>query len=425
MHAEACLFPELGATSRPNCSALTPYAVMSIVAPAGPLRSSWAAVGHGRTDLRMRKARARRHALGAAVIAAAMLAATPVLAQGWWPWNNNNAGSERPPIPDEPVYRQPQQQDMPPVEQPRPEPAPGAQLPPPQTAPAVNWSTKNPICLQLEQRLVQDGQRSSGARDRLPAIEAEMAQAERAYEQAQSDLERYDCYEYFIFSKTLRRSRRCIDLAQQRDAAQRRASDLEAQRHQIASSGERSYREEIVRELARNNCGNSYTQEARRYDRGGGDSIWQDEDESNFSNRWTPFSGNQSSATYRTVCVRLCDGYYFPVSFSTLPSHFEQDAEACQSKCAAPAELYYYQNPGAGMDQSLSFQSQQPYTSLKTAFRYRKELVRGCSCKEAEYVAPDAAAGQGKRAATGADIGATTGWEARSDVEAQRQQQPQ
>ncbi|MFA5900010.1 MAG: DUF2865 domain-containing protein [Hyphomicrobium sp.] len=362
----------------------------------------------------MRKARARRHALGAAIVAATMFAAAPVLAQGWWPWSNS--GPERAPIPDEPVYRQPQQ-DVPPMQQPRPEPAPGAQLPPPQSAPAVNWSTKNPICLQLEQRLVQDGQRSSGMRDRLPAIEAEMAQAERAYEQSQSDLERNDCYEYFIFSKTLRRSRRCIDLAQQRDGAQRRASELEAQRQQIANSGQRSYREEIVRELARNNCGSSYTQEARRYDRGGGgDSIWQDEDESNFSNRWTPFSGSQS-ATYRTVCVRLCDGYYFPVSFSTLPSHFEQDAQACQSKCAAPSDLYYYQNPGAGMDQSLSFRTQEPYTNLKTAFRYRKELIRGCSCKEAEFTPPDSATDKSKRA-----DGGVTGWEARSDVEAQKPQ---
>jgi hypothetical protein len=366
----------------------------------------------------MRKARARRQALGAAVLAAAVLAACPVLAQGWWPWSSDERERERPPIPDEPVYREPPPADAaPPGMQPRPEPAPGAQLPPPQAAPPVNWSTKNPICLQLEQRLVQDGQRSNGMRDQLPAIEAEIQRAEQAYEQSRSDLERYDCYEYFIFSKTLRRTRRCVDLADQGEAARRRLSELEAQRQQIASSGARSYREEIVSELARNNCGANYTQEARRYDRGGESSIWQDEGESSFSNGWTPFGGApHSSATYRTVCVRLCDGYYFPVSFSTLPSHFEQDSEACQSKCAAPAELYYYQNPGAGMDQSVAFRSQEPYTSLKTAFRYRKELVKGCSCKEAEYVPKDAPADQGKRAE-----GASTGWEARSEVDTQNQ----
>jgi len=365
----------------------------------------------------MRKARARRHALGAAIAAAVMLAAYPVLAQGWWPWSSSE--HERAPVPDEPVYREPPPLGSePPTMQPPAARAPGAQEAPLQAAPPVNWSTKNPICLQLEQRLVQEGNRSSQTRDRLPAIEAELRQVEHAYEQSESDLERYDCYEYFLFSKSLRRTRRCVDLAQQREQTQRKVSELEAQRQQIVSSGEQSYRDDIVRELARNNCGANYTQEARRYDRGDDRSIWQDEGESSFSGRWTPFGGAHSGDTYRTVCGRLCDGYYFPVSFSTLPSHFEQDAEQCQSKCAAPTELYYYQNPGAAMDQSVAFRSQEPYTSLKTAFRYRKELVRGCSCKEAEYVAPDAPAGQGKRA----DTDATTGWEARSDAQAQGQQ---
>jgi Protein of unknown function (DUF2865) len=96
--------------------------------------------------------------------------------------------------------------------------------------------------------------------------------------------------------------------------------------------------------------------------------------------------GNLPFATYRTLCVRLCDGYYFPVSFSTLPNHFQRDADQCQSQCAAPAELYYHQNPGGAVEQMVSASSQQPYTSLKSAWRYRKEFVQGCSCKAAEYV---------------------------------------
>ena len=87
--------------------------------------------------------------------------------------------------------------------------------------------------------------------------------------------------------------------------------------------------------------------------------------------------GNLPFATYRTLCVRLCDGYYFPVSFSTLPNHFQRDAELCQSQCAAPAELYYHQNPGGAVEQMVSAGSQQPYTSLKSAWRYRKEFVTG------------------------------------------------
>ncbi|HRK17377.1 MAG TPA: DUF2865 domain-containing protein [Hyphomicrobiaceae bacterium] len=151
----------------------------------------------------------------------------------------------------------------------------------------------------------------------------------------------------------------------------------------MMGSGERSYQDEIIRELARNGCGQQYVQEARRRDASGGlFGGWQTEDDGPRSeNKF----GHLPFATYRTVCVRLCDGYFFPVSFSTLPNHFARDADVCSSRCAAPAELYYHQNPGADMRQAVSARAQTPYTGLKTAFRYTKELVPGCSCKEAEY----------------------------------------
>jgi hypothetical protein len=37
------------------------------------------------------------------------------------------------------------------------------------------------------------------------------------------------------------------------------------------------------------------------------------------------------------------------------------------------------------VEQMVSASSQQPYTGLKMAFRYRKEYVPGCSCKQTEY----------------------------------------
>jgi Protein of unknown function (DUF2865) len=341
--------------------------------------------------------RRRRYGLAAAIASTVMLAACPVLAQGWWPWSDGEP--ERAPVPEEPVYRP-------------------DEAPPPGPGPSVDWSTRNPICLQLEQRLVQDGQRTNQSRSALPGIETQMRQAEQTMQVSQRDLDRRDCYEYFLFSKTLRRTRTCVNLSREKEQAKRQLADLGAQRQQILSSSERSFRADIIRELARNNCGDNYTREARRENSNPFSSIWQDEEGGgNYGNNWTPY-GAPSYATYRTVCVRLCDGYYFPVSFSTLPSHFEQDAAVCQNKCAAPAELYYYQNPGATVDQSVALRSQEPYTSLRTAFRYRKELVQGCSCKQAEFL-PDGKPGD---AASVGNPGA--GWAARSEWEAQSRPQP-
>ena len=335
-------------------------------------------------DTRAAKRCGWRKALSAAAcLSALVMAAAPASSESWWPFGGNDE-PQRAPVPREPVYRP----------QAVPAPIPN-QAPAPQGA--TNWSTKNPICLQLEQRLVQEGQKGNQSRDQLPKLEAELREVDRTYNVGSQQLDK-TCFEYFLFTKTFKATSQCKELSRQVDGAKRRLGELEVQRQQIAGSAGRSYQDDIVRELARNNCGANYVDQARRRDGG----VWQDE-ESAGNNTWTPQNGS-GVATYRTLCVRLCDGFYFPVSFSTLPSHFPQDAEACQSRCAAPTELYYHPNPGGSVDHAVALKSQEPYTKLKVAFRYRKEFVNGCSCKEAEFV--PAVAGGDKKADGGTSIGA-------------------
>jgi hypothetical protein len=299
------------------------------------------------------------------VLASIVLPASAALGQSWqWPWENQPR-----PIPSAPVYRPPGI--------PAPIPPGSAVLPPPQ----ANLN-RSPICLQLEQRLAQESTRGAQGREQLPRIEQEIRQIEKQLRPVEIKLDR-DCFEFFFFAKSLRQTRECVNANALVEQSKRRLVELETQRQQLISTSGRSYQDDIVRELARNNCGANYQQEAAR--RGG--SIfggWQDEDSiggnSGLGNNGAPIG------TYRTVCVRLCDGYYFPVSFSTLPNHFERDEDLCRSRCEAPAELYYYQNPGGTPDQMVSAKTRQPITQLKTAFRFRKEYVQGCSCKKAEYV---------------------------------------
>jgi hypothetical protein len=84
--------------------------------------------------------------------------------------------------------------------------------------------------------------------------------------------------------------------------------------------------------------------------------------------------------TYRTMCVRLCDGYYWPVSFATSKDSFARDEQACLRSCGASAALYYYPNPGGAADDMVSLQGQ-PYKSLGTAFVYRATYDPGCKCR--------------------------------------------
>ncbi len=71
------------------------------------------------------------------------------------------------------------------------------------------------------------------------------------------------------------------------------------------------------------------------------------------------------------------------------------------------------------MKQATSVKSQQPYTSLRSAFRYQKEFVTGCSCKEAEYVPP---AGEKKAEATGQGTAASGSQAFRAPAQQPRQQ---
>ena len=219
----------------------------------------------------------------------------------------------------------------------------------------------------------------------LPRLENDMRQAERAMRAAQEQLDRGNCYEYefLVFGKSLRNNAVCRGHASQVEINKRRVGELDAQRQQIIQTGGRSLQDDLIRELARNNCGQSYQQQAARNGAGPFSSLWQDEDSGPGGNRYS------YGATFRTVCVRLCDGAFFPVSFSTLPNSFDRDQDLCQQKCAAPAELYYHsQNPGQGIEHAISHKTRQPYTTLRTAFRFRKEFVGGCSCKATEFSPP-------------------------------------
>lgn len=91
----------------------------------------------------------------------------------------------------------------------------------------------------------------------------------------------------------------------------------------------------------------------------------------------------RSRGTYRTLCVRTCDGYYFPISFSTVPDQFTADAQTCQAMCpGAQSELYYHPNPGGGPESMTSITGA-PYSALPTAFQYRESYNQACTCRPA------------------------------------------
>lgn len=71
-------------------------------------------------------------------------------------------------------------------------------------------------------------------------------------------------------------------------------------------------------------------------------------------------------------CVRGCDGRYFPAQGSDA----ESKAQSCKSFCPASETSLVY---GSNIEDATT-ENGKPYSDLPNAFRYRKEIVAGCTC---------------------------------------------
>jgi hypothetical protein len=103
-------------------------------------------------------------------------------------------------------------------------------------------------------------------------------------------------------------------------------------------------------------------------------------------NRVNPFDGRRqqpiysSGGRYKTMCVRLCDGFYFPISSAARRREFYRDAEQCQAQCDSETRLFYMSRD-SGSIESARDQTGLYYEELRNAFLYRKKLDKSCSCR--------------------------------------------
>jgi Protein of unknown function (DUF2865) len=256
--------------------------------------------------------------------------------------------------------------------------------PPPQGAPAGN-----PMCPRLEGQLATID-RGGGTGD--PAKDDQIRRYQDAANKQQGELDRVTsqakrmgCDSTGFFSLFSGQSAQCgpvnNQIQQMRGNLDQINSSL-AQLRGAGSSDRDNQRRSVLMALAQNNCGPQY---AAALQQGSG----------NFLNNL--FGGNNpagqpgmpagdvgpQSGTYRTVCVRSCDGGYFPISFATVPGRFPDDERSCKALCpASEATLFTYRNPGEDISSAVSINGQ-PYTALPNAFRYRQEFNPSCSCKAA------------------------------------------
>jgi hypothetical protein len=263
-----------------------------------------------------------------------------------------------------------------PFSAPAPPPAPTA----PNAAPAPGAGGRNQTCLRLESQLA--------AVDRGAGIDPAKAEQIKRYEDAaakqQAEVDRLGqqsqrlgCQGGGFFALFSGQSPQCGPLNNQ---IQQMRANLdrtltEIQRLQ-GNSGEREgQRRGILVALGQNDCGPQYRQYVTAGPGGFFDNLF------GGGGYIAPAPNAPLAGTYRTLCVRTCDGYYFPISYSTVPSKFPEDEQICHRQCpAAEVALYSHRNPGEDVSRAVST-SGRLYTDLPTAFSYRKQVNAACNCR--------------------------------------------
>ena len=265
-------------------------------------------------------------------------------------------------------------------------------------APPQQGAAVNPMCPRLEAQLATID-RGGGGGD--PAKEEQIRRYQDAAAKQQSELDRVTsqakrmgCDSSGFFSLFSGQSAQCgpvnNQIQQMRSNLDQITTSLERLRSGGLGGAERdNQRRSVLAALAQNNCGPQYANAAR----GPGNFLENLFGNNNNNNNPVPPPGadfGPQSGTYRTVCVRTCDGFYFPISFATVPARFPDDEKTCKNLCpASEATLFSYRNPGEDMNQAVSI-SGQSYASSPNAFRYRQEFNPSCACKAAGQTWSDA-----------------------------------
>ncbi len=239
------------------------------------------------------------------------------------------------------------------------------------------------ICTRLEAELASLEQGpSAGAASNYQQYDAAVRRQRGELDRASVQAQRAGCMGGFLIFQP-RPSAKCAPLMASIARMKANLQTLTATRDRFSTDPfERTRRRsDVLSALAANRCGANYAAAgAPPPPRDGNflDMLFGNARLRGWNDRY--YSPGGEFGTYRTLCVRTCDGYYFPISFSTVPSRFADDEQTCRAMCpATDAALYVYRNPGEDVNQMVSLAGE-PYTALPTAFRYRQEYDAACTC---------------------------------------------
>ena len=263
--------------------------------------------------------------------------------------------------------------------------------------PPPGGAAANPMCPRLENQLasIDRGGADPAKDEQIRRYQDSAARQQAELDRVTSQARRMGCESSGFFSLFNGQNAQCgpvnNQIQQMRANLDQITTNLERLRSGGLGGSEReSQRRSVLLALAQNNCGPQYAAAVQQQQQSGPGNFLNSLFGGNNNYSPVPPDAGAPSGTYRTVCVRSCDGGYFPISIATVPGRFADDEKACKALCpATEASLYTYRNPGEDMNQAVSIGGQ-TYTSSPNAFKFRSEFNPSCACKAAGQTWSDA-----------------------------------
>lgn len=185
----------------------------------------------------------------------------------------------------------------------------------------------------------------------------------------------------------------CKQLKNAKQKMQNNLQNLKRQRAKLSGKGQRGLVQSIQAKLDANDC-NAQTIIANTEKResttiGNGVQILGGSGGNQRSKIVALPNSGRAFGNYRTLCVRTCDGFFFPISSNTNSSSFARDEHACQLMCPGTnTELYFHRAFDQESEEMISYRGGNPYENLPNAFVYRKKFdmsSKSCSCNMSAF----------------------------------------
>ncbi|EJJ24821.1 DUF2865 domain-containing protein [Rhizobium sp. CF142] len=251
------------------------------------------------------------------------------------------------------------------------------------------------ICEDLRGRLADLPQSigTNGAEMRQYA--GALAEQNLELRKVRGDLRRYGCTSGSMVVVGGENAGFCGELEQSEAKMVDNIRYLQDRRNELRQGGSDPAREGLMAALEDNGCNSdSFTESAQDDAYAPAPSI---EEQAMRGDTFIPLGGGERYGLPRaemlspvsTICVRTCDGGFFPISNNATSVDFGRDAATCAKMCpGVETELYYRDISSADASNMISTATGAPYGAMKNAFAYKTRAPgekSACSCNLTAY----------------------------------------